>query len=303
MNKNFILTGAAGYIAPRHIEAIKKTGNNLLAVVDPHDSVGILDKYFLDVAYFKEFERFDRHISKLISKGIKIDYLSICSPNYLHDAHIRYGMRIGADVICEKPLVITPNNCDELIKIEKKYNRKINVILQARLHPSIIELKRRIDSEDNSNYKIDLTYYTPRGLWYKYSWKGREDQSGGLAANIGIHCFDILIWIFGKVLDSTVFEYNYDYICGKLTLEKALVEWQLCIDSNCFPGSKTYRCIEIIDKNDETVTKIDFSNGFSNLHVLSYEKILKGEGFGVNDAYPSIDLAYSIRKDGHKFNS
>lgn len=296
--KNFALIGVAGYIAPRHLKAIKDTGNRLIAATDPFDSVGILDHYFDDVDYFKEFERFDRHAEKLrrANSDKKIDYVSICSPNYLHDAHIRFALRIGADAICEKPLVLNPWNLDGLAELEKESGKRIYNILQLRVHPSIISLKEKISQgKSNKKHEVNLTYITSRGRWYYYSWKGDIQKSGGVATNIGIHFFDMLIWIFGKVQNLRV-EYSSERKnIGYLELEKANVKWFLSLDKSDLPedvikeGKSTYRSITVDGE------EIEFSGGFVDLHTIVYEKILKGEGFGIEDARASIELAYNIR--------
>ena len=295
--KNFILIGAAGYIAPRHMKAIKETGNNLIAAYDPYDGVGIMDSYFPNADFFTEFERFDRHVEKLKRSGIKIDYVSICSPNYLHDSHIRYGLRIGADVICEKPLVLNPWNVDALIEIENEYANKVSTILQLRYHEAIIELKNKIDKADpDKTYNIDLTYITSRGSWYYTSWKGDESKSGGIATNIGIHFFDMLIWIFGPCEDFTVTQKTRDTNSGTLKLKKASVNWYLSINSDNLPKDTkdqkltTYRALKI--ENEE----IEFSKGFTDLHTLSYQNILSGNGYGLKDAKNSIEVVSQIRK-------
>lgn len=293
--KNFVLIGAAGYIAPRHMKAIKDTGNNLLAVYDPYDGIGILDSYFPQANYFKEFERFDRHIEKLKREGYPIDFVSICSPNYLHDAHIRFGLRIGADVICEKPIVLNPWNIDALIDIEKESTKKVYSILQLRLHPSIIELKKQIDSSDKKDYQVKLNYITARGNWYHYSWKGDIEKSGGIATNIGIHFFDMLTWIFGPSTNNIVVVHNHQTAQGHLQLEKAQVDWKLSIDENELPsevkekGQRTYRSIQIDNM------EIEFSDGFSDLHTKSYQEILSGNGFGLEDSKKSIKIISEIR--------
>lgn len=287
---NFVLVGAAGYIAPRHLKAIKETGNDLLAILDPHDSVGIIDSYFPNSAYFCEFERFDRHICKLIESGINIDYVSICSPNYLHDAHIRFGLRIGSNVICEKPLVISPWNCDALNKMQEDSKGKVYSILQLRYHESIQKLK---NSLKDKKYEIKLKYITSRGKWYGHSWKGDPLKSGGLIMNIGIHFFDMLIWLFGSVKDSTSVLHNDDHISGHLVLDRANIEWELSTDKKLLPigCEKTYRCIDIDGE------ELEFSDGFTDLHTKSYREILDGNGYGILDAKPAIDLAYQIRQN------
>ena len=295
--KNFALIGAAGYIAPRHMKAIKDPGNNLVAALDKHDNVGILDSYFPDADFFTEFERFDRHLDKLKRQGKKIDYVSICSPNYLHDSHIRFALRHGADAICEKPLVLNPWNVDALSEIEKETGRKVNTILQLRLHPAIIALREKIKNGPvDKIYDVDLKYITSRGHWYHVSWKGEAAKSGGIATNIGIHFFDMLIWIFGDVINSTVKRKTHDHAEGYLELRRARVNWFLSINYEHIPenvkskGKKTFRTLTI--ENQE----LEFSEGFTDLHTLSYEQILKGNGFGILDAKASIEIAHSLRK-------
>ena len=294
--KNFILIGVAGYIAPRHLKAIKETGNNLIAAYDPYDGVGIMDSFFPKADFFTEFERFDRHIEKIKRDGVNIDYVSICSPNYLHDSHIRYGLRIGADVICEKPLVLNPWNVDALIEIEREYNNKVNTILQLRYHEAIIELKNKIDNGDpKKNYDVNLKYITSRGSWYFASWKGEESKSGGIATNIGIHFFDMLFWIFGKCRDFSITQKTKDTNAGTLILERANVNWYLSINSDNLPKEikdqklTTYRTLKI--ENEE----IEFSKGFTDLHTLSYQNILGGNGYGLKDAKNSIEIVSKIR--------
>ncbi len=295
--KNFVLIGASGYIAPRHLKAIKDTGNNLLAAYDPFDSVGVMDSYFPDADFFVEFERFDRHVDKLNRKGNRLDYVSICSPNYLHDSHIRFGLRNGADVICEKPLVLNPWNAQSLIEIEKETGNRVNNILQLRLHPNIIALKKKVDeSPKDKIYEFDLTYITSRGNWYFTSWKGDITKSGGIATNIGIHFFDMLTWIFGTTKQNTVHVHTHDRAAGYLEFEKAKVRWFLSIDANTLPDSakqknmRTYRSMTLEGE------EIEFSDGFTDLHTISYQEIIKGNGYTVKDAMPSIEIAYNIRK-------
>lgn len=293
--KNFILIGAAGYIAPRHLKAIKDTGNDLLAALDIHDSVGILDSYFPKAHFFTEFERFDRHIEKLRREGTTIDYVTVCSPNYLHDAHIRFGLRIGADVICEKPLVLNPWNVDALIEMEKETGRKVYNIQQLRLHPAIIQLKKDVDASSSTVHKIDLKYITARGNWYFYSWKGNEDKSGGVVSNIGIHFFDVLCWIFGKYTSVRVDELNARTASGHLVFERAEVNWQLSIDEELLPQQshqkveRTFRSL-VMDGN-----AIDFNNGFEELHTRSYEEILKGNRSMLSETRNVIELLHRIR--------
>ena len=294
--KNFALIGVGGYIAPKHLKAIKDTNNNLIASFDIHDSVGIIDSYFPESSFFTEFERFDRYLDKIKRKGTQIDYVSICSPNYLHDAHVRFALRIGANVICEKPLVINPWNLDSLEEIEKEKNKKINTILQLRLHPSIIKLKKEIDnSSKNKIFNVNLTYITSRGKWYSVSWKGDTKKSGGLLINIGIHFFDLLLWLFGKIETNYVYLNNKNKASGFLKFKKANVKWFLSIDKNDLllinknNNFRTYRSIKIDNK------EIEFSDGFEDLHTKSYKNILNEKGFGINDIRPSIQIVSDIR--------
>ena len=301
MNKkpyNFALIGAAGYIAPRHMKAIKDSGNSLVAALDPYDCVGIMDSYFPDADFFTEPERFDRHLDKLRRKneGKQVQYVSICSPNYLHDAHIRLALRNNCHAICEKPIVLNPWNVDALQEIEKESGRKIYTILQLRHHPSIIELKKMVDEGPKGKiYNVDLTYITSRGKWYFISWKGAPEKSGGVAANIGVHFFDMLGWIFGKVVDLHVNESKPEKVSGYLELEKARVKWKLSLDVNDIPlpilqkGQRTYRSITIEGK------EIEFSGGFTDLHTIAYQNIMQGKGFGLEDARHSIDIVHRIR--------
>ncbi len=296
--QNFVLIGAAGYIAPRHMKAISDVGGRLLVAYDPFDSVGILDSYFPDADFFTEFERFDRHIENLLDNGIKIDYVSICSPNYLHDSHIRFGLRIGADVICEKPIVLNPWNIDRLIRLEKKYNKKIYTILQLRLHEKIIALKNKIDvmtiSTDNK-INVKLEYYTSRGKWYNHSWKGNIAKSGGIATNIGVHFFDMLIWIFGAVQENHVISHKDDFAEGRLVLEKAIVDWKLSTNYENLPeevkvsGKRTYRSLNINNKS------VEFSTGFTELHTNSYQNVIDGIGFRISETKDVIQLVSEIR--------
>lgn len=294
---NFALIGAAGYIAPRHMRAIKDTGNNLVTALDKYDGVGVIDSFFPQADFFTEPERFDRHLDKLRRKGEqKIDYVSICSPNYLHDAHIRLALRNQANAICEKPLVLNPWNVEGLSEIEKETGKSINTILQLRLHPVIIDLKKQIDESDsNKVFDIDLTYITSRGRWYFISWKGDIAKSGGIATNIGIHFFDMLTWIFGEVQSNTVHVSTQDTASGFLQLKRARVRWFLSINENTLPpvavnnGKRTYRSLTIEQK------EIEFSEGFTDLHTVSYKHILDGAGFSIIDALPSIELTHNIR--------
>lgn len=294
--KRFVLIGAAGYIAPRHMRAIKDTGNALIAALDTNDSVGAIDSYFPDSAFFTEFERFDRHVSKLKRNGITTDFVSICSPNYLHDAHIRFGMRIGANVICEKPLVLNPWNVSGLMEMEEETGMKVYTILQLRLHPALIELKRQVDAAPPGKvFDVNLSYITSRGNWYYASWKGDKEKSGGIATNIGIHFFDMLQWIFGDVEENVVHIQTHDRAAGFLRLKKARVKWFLSICYNTIPdeikaaGARTYRSITVEGK------EIEFSNGFTDLHTLSYQAILEGQGFGLETAASAVEIAHYIR--------
>lgn len=297
MNKNFALIGAAGYIAPRHMKAIKDTGNNLLAAMDPSDSVGIMDSYFPQSYFFTEFERFDRHIEKLkYDDGVKLDYVSICSPNYLHDAHMRFALRSGADAICEKPLVLNPWNIDKLQKVEENTGKRIYNILQLRVHPSIIALREKILSEKkDTKYEVQLTYLTCRGNWYNTSWKGDESKSGGVATNIGVHFFDMLSWLFGKIQVVKVNKREQNTASGYLEFEDARVKWFLSTDANYLPneikvkGQTTYRSITI---NGE---ELEFSGGFTDLHTMVYRDILDGKGYGLEEARTAIEIVNKIR--------
>lgn len=294
--KRFALIGAAGYIAPRHMKAIKDTGNELIAAMDKFDSVGIIDSYFPEASFFTEFERFDRHIDKLKRSEQKIDFLSICTPNFLHDAHIRLGLRNQADVICEKPLVLNPWNIEALSKIEKETGKQIFSILQLRHHPAIQQLKKSIDeAPSDKTYDIDLAYFSSRGKWYEYSWKGDESKSGGIATNIGVHFFDMLIWIFGDVVKNVVHQLAPDHAYGILHLGKATVRWFLSINQKHLPekvkaeGQRTYRSLTINNK------EIEFTDGFEDLHTVSYENILNGKGFGIEQSKKTIQLIHDIR--------
>jgi UDP-N-acetyl-2-amino-2-deoxyglucuronate dehydrogenase len=296
--KNFAITGVAGYIAPRHLKAIKETGNRLVAAVDPHDSAGILDSYFDGVQFFREFERFDRHIEKLrrLGEEKRVHYVTICSPNYLHDAHARFALRVGADAICEKPVVLNPWNIEPLQELEEESGKRIYTVLQLRVHPTLIALKKDLQNNPPSAKKnIELTYITSRGPWYLASWKGQLDRAGGLATNIGIHFFDLLIWLFGKVAHSEVHIATPTKTGGYLELAGARVKWFLSIDKEDLPpdckenNKRTYRLI-LLDGEE-----IEFSEGFTDLHTIVYKEILSGKGFGLEDALPSIVLAHDIR--------
>jgi UDP-N-acetyl-2-amino-2-deoxyglucuronate dehydrogenase len=295
--KNFILLGCSGFVAPRHLQSIKETGNNLIAALDPNDSAGILDKYFPDTSFFTEFERLDRHVEKIKREGEKIDYVSICSPNYLHDAHIRFGLRIGSDVICEKPVVINPWNIDALEEIERKSEGKINTIMQLRLHPSIVDLKNKVEnSKDSEIFSIDLQYITPRGKWYDVSWKGDEKKSGGILINIGVHFFDILCWLFGKPTDIVLMAHYNNKAQGIITFKKAHVRWFFSIDRSDLKYAKDEAaiCSKIMKVNGD---EIDLSSNFNDLHLLSYEKILEGCGTGVSEVKGTLELIYNLKQE------
>ncbi len=294
--KNFGMIGVAGYIAVRHLKAIKDTGNNLLASLDKFDSVGLIDSFFPESDFFVEFERFDRHIDKLKRNGTKIDYVSICSPNYLHDSHIRFALRHHAEAICEKPIVLNPWNVDALQEIENETGHKIYTILQLRLHPKIIELREKIlNGPEGKIYDIDMSYITSRGNWYNISWKGDIQKSGGVATNIGIHFFDMLSWIFGDVKNNIVHLSEPDKAAGYLELENARIRWFLSIDYNDIPdsvrkaGKRTFRSISVEGE------EIEFSEGFGELHTETYKEILAGRGFGLKEAKQSVEIAYTIR--------
>lgn len=295
--KKFALIGAAGFIAPKHMRAIKESGNNIIAALDPCDSVGIMDTYFPKADFFTEPERFDRYLDKKKRiKQTKIDFVSICSPNYLHDAHIRMALRNDADAICEKPVVLNPWNIDALLQIEKESNKKIYNILQLRLHPSIVSLKKQIENGPNDKiYDVDLTYITSRGKWYFQSWKGNLEKSGGIASNIGVHFFDMLFYVFGKCKKSQVHLKELQTNAGYMEFEKARVRWFLSVDENYLSNEcitkneRTYRSIKVDDK------EIEFSNGFTDLHTIIYQDIMKGKGFKLEEARPSIEVVYDIR--------
>jgi UDP-N-acetyl-2-amino-2-deoxyglucuronate dehydrogenase len=296
--RNFAITGVAGYIAPRHLKAIHDTGHRLVAATDPHDAVGILDRYAFDVRFFTEFERFDRHLEKLRrgAREGRVDYLSICSPNYLHDAHIRLALRIGADAICEKPLVINPWNLDALERLEAESGRRVYTILQLRVHQQLMALRERLHAGASKRHRVRLTYVTARGGWYHVSWKGRIDRSGGIVTNIGIHLFDLLTWLFGSVSRSEVHLREDQRAAGILELERADVQWFLSTDVADLPfapqpGVKaTFRSITVDGE------EIEFSEGFTELHTRVYEATLAGAGFGIADARPSVELTSRIRQ-------
>jgi UDP-N-acetyl-2-amino-2-deoxyglucuronate dehydrogenase len=290
---SFALIGAAGYIAPRHMTAIKANGGDLKVAYDPNDSVGIIDSHFPQAHFFTEFERFDRHVDKLRRRGEQIDYVSVCSPNYLHDAHIRFGLRSGCEVICEKPLVLNPWNIDGLAEIEQQTGHKINTILQLRLHPAIQALKERI-AQSNERHSVDLTYITSRGRWYHASWKGDEAKSGGVATNIGVHFFDMLAYVFGPLQSQTASLREPERAGGLLSYEKADVRWFLSVDANDLPDSvkgkkTTYRSITLDGE------EVEFSEGFTDLHTRSYQEILAGRGYGLEDVRFCVEVVSEFR--------
>jgi UDP-N-acetyl-2-amino-2-deoxyglucuronate dehydrogenase len=295
--KNFAIIGVGGYVAPRHLRAIRDTGNWLVAATDPRDSVGILDQFSFDVRFFTEIERFDRHLEKLRRgpEAERVHYVSILSPNYLHDAHCRLALRVGADAICEKPLVINPWNLDQLAAIEAETGRHINTILQLRVHPALLKLKASLEENTGVQHDVQLTYVTARGPWYQISWKGSDEKSGGVATNIGIHLFDLLLWLFGPAADLRVYHADAQRMSGFIELERARVRWFLSVDRNDLPfpaepgKTTTYRSITVDGQ------EIEFSGGFTDLHTRVYEETLAGRGFSISDARPSIELTYRIR--------
>lgn len=293
--KNFALTGLAGFIAPRHLQAIRDTGNTLVAAVDPFDSVGVIDNFFPHASFFTEVERFDRHLEMLRrnDKSNAIDYLSICSPTHLHDAHVRLAMRVGADAICEKPLVLNPWNLDALQELEHEYKQRIWTLLQLRVYPTMVELKNKVESMSGKRHKIRLTYITSRGVWYHYSWKGDELKSGGIGTNIGIHFFDLLMWMFGRPDKNELYVREPNRMGGFLELGNADVEWYLSLEKDDIPNKKpdqrTYRSITVDGE------EMEFSGGFTDLHTKVYEETLAGRGFGIDDARPSIELVHQMR--------
>jgi len=295
--KNFAMTGVAGFVAARHLKAIHDTGNRLVAAVDPHDAVGVLDRYAFDVRFFTEFERFDRHLEKL-KRGPEEDrvhFLSVCSPNYLHDSHMRVALRVGADALCEKPLVINPWNLDGLQELEQETGRRIYTVLQLRLHPALVAFRDELRKQPSKRHKVQLAYLTARGRWYDVSWKGVEERSGGIVTNIGIHFFDLLVWLFGDVQESVVHLHELKRAAGSMTLANADVEWYLSAEAADLPfepqpGSKTtFRAITVDGK------QLEFSEGFTDLHTRVYQEVLDGRGFGIADARPSIELSHRIR--------
>jgi len=295
--KNFAITGVAGFVAARHLKAIHDTGNRLVAAVDPHDAVGVLDRYAFDVRFFTEFERFDRHLEKLRRgpDAERVHYLSVCSPNYLHDSHMRLALRVGADALCEKPLVINPWNLDGLEELERETGRRIYTVLQLRLHPALAEFREQLKKEPGKRHRVQLAYLTARGRWYDVSWKGVDERSGGIVTNIGIHFFDLLVWLFGDVEASTVHLREQKRAAGAMTLKHADVEWYLSAEASDLPftpqpGSKTtFRAITVDGR------QLEFSEGFTDLHTRVYEEVLAGRGFGIADARPSIELSHRIR--------
>ncbi|NJC95733.1 MAG: oxidoreductase [Anaerolineales bacterium] len=296
-SKNFAIVGAGGYIAPRHLKAIQHTGNRLIAAVDPKDSVGVLDQYDFNIKFFTEIERFDRHLEKLRRGPVdeRLDYLTVCSPNYLHDAHCRLGLRLGADVICEKPLVINPWNLDALQDLEQETGHRIHTVLQLRVHPELIRLKQSLALEQVRQHEVMLTYITGRGNWYQSSWKGQVEKSGGVATNIGIHFFDLLIWLFGVAEDIRLYHSDAYRMSGFVELQRARVSWFLSVDPDDLAmvqapkGSNTYRSITVDGK------EVEFSGGFADLHTRVYEETLAGRGFRIEEARPSIILTHDIR--------
>ncbi|OFW45901.1 MAG: oxidoreductase [Acidobacteria bacterium RIFCSPLOWO2_12_FULL_67_14b] len=295
--RNFAITGVAGYIAPRHLKAIQDTGNRLVAATDPHDAVGILDRFAFDCRFFTEFERFDRHLEKLRRgpEAQRVHYVSVCSPNYLHDAHMRLALRVGANVICEKPLVINPWNLDALEELEHETGCRVSTVLQLRVHPQLVALRDRLKAESGKRHSVRLTYITARGGWYQVSWKGHDDRSGGIVTNIGIHFFDLVVWLFGPVRRSVVHLREAQRAAGVLELERADVQWYLSTESADLPfapqpGVKTtFRSIAVDGQ------EVEFSEGFTDLHTRVYEEVLAGRGFGIAEARPSVELTAQIR--------
>lgn len=295
MSHSFALIGAAGFVAPRHMKAIHDTDNRLAAALDPNDSVGIIDSYFPDADFFTEFERFDRHVDKLRRRGRKVDYVSICSPNYLHDAHIRFALRNRAHAICEKPLVLNPWNIDGLQEIERESGGRVFNILQLRLHPSIRTLKESMTGIGNRVHDVDITYIASRGRWYHRSWKGQPDKSGGIATNIGVHFFDMLTWVFGEAEHSIVHLNGAECAAGTLQLKNARVRWFLSVNADHLPPAqrgqtqRTYRSITLNGR------EVEFSDGFADLHTESYRHILSGQGYGLAEARPAVEIVHDIR--------
>lgn len=298
MPSNFALVGAAGFVAPRHLKAIADTGNQLVAACDPHDSVGVIDRFFPEASFFTEVERFDRFLEKRrrMSEADRVHYLSICSPNYLHDAHVRLALRVGAHAICEKPLVISPWNLDQLAALEAEYGRRIYTVLQLRLLPALQQLKQHLEAEPpEGKADVELTYITSRGRWYNVSWKGVQEKSGGLALNIGVHFFDLLIWLYGKPLSSQVFLSRPDKMSGIFELERARVRWFLSVDANDLPAAVRAQGKTALRFLSSNGREVEFSEGFPDLHTAVYRDVLAGGGFSIDDVRPSIQLAYDIR--------
>jgi len=295
MPHNFALIGAAGFVAPRHMKAIRDTDNRLVAALDPNDSVGVIDSYFPEADFFTEFERFDRHIDKRRRRGDKVEYVSICSPNYLHDAHIRFALRSQAHAICEKPLVLNPWNIDGLQEVERESDCTVYNILQLRLHPAIIALKETMAADGGRLHDVDITYIAPRGRWYHRSWKGQPEKSGGIATNIGVHFFDMLAWVFGGMARSIVHLNQPECAAGTLDLRNARVRWFLSINADHLPAGdgeadrRTYRSITVDGR------EVEFSDGFADLHTVSYEQILSGKGYGLDDARTAVEIVHDIR--------
>lgn len=298
--KRFAVIGVGGYVAPRHLKAIQETNNICVAALDKHDSVGVIDSFFPETQFFTEFERFDRHIDKLRRLNEAVDYLSVCSPNYLHDAHIRFGLRSGMDVICEKPIVLNPWNLDAIEQIESETGRQTNCILQLRLHPAVLELKNHVNAHPDKRWDVKLRYITSRGNWYHHSWKGDETKSGGVMTNIGIHFFDMLMFIFGPAQLSSLIHIDAQSASGELELPNADVRWELSVNADHLPeavkerGERTYRSL-LIGENE-----FEFSKGFTDLHTLSYKEILSGNGFAVAETRPSLELVHRLRTSGSK---
>lgn len=293
--RNFAVTGVAGFVAPRHLKAIQETGHRVVAALDPHDAAGLLDRYSFDVRFFTEFERFDRHLEKLrrIGDDARVHYVTICAPNFLHDAHARLGLRVGADVICEKPLVITPWNLDALQELEQSTGRRVYTVLQLRQHPTLLALKATL--ADGRRRQVDLSYVTARGPWYDVSWKGSEERSGGIVLNLGIHMFDLLLWLFGAVTDVTVHERTAARAAGTLVLEGADVRWALSRDPADLPDASRAAGAASFRRLTVDGAPVEFTDGFTDLHTRVYEEILAGRGLGIDAARPSLELAHRVR--------
>jgi UDP-N-acetyl-2-amino-2-deoxyglucuronate dehydrogenase len=299
---NFALIGAAGFVAPRHLRAIRDTSNQLVAAVDPHDSVGVLDSYFPDARFFTEIERFDRHLDKCRrgpAEG-RVHWVSVCTPNYLHDAHIRLALRAGCDVICEKPIVVSPWNLDALKVIEQETGRRVFTVLQLRYHPAIVALRERVMASGSKIHEVDLRYVTRRGPWYFVSWKGNEEKSGGLAMNIGVHFFDLILWIFGAETGLEVTRRDAATMEGTMTLERARVRWLLSVDPANLPPGPDGKRRNVFRAFTVDGQEIEFSEGFEDLHTTVYREVLAGRGFGIDDAHPSIDLVHRVRHQAVK---